>query len=438
MRLCVLPPISASKNCSPVPNRPNPLTYTDPVHLAVYADLVYWRDDQRISTATAFVSWLGGLSAHVDELVVLGRTHSEPGRVDHELTGKGIRFVPLPYYESLHRIASVVAATARSAALWHRELSVCDAVLLFGPHPYAAVFGLQARFAQVPVIVGVRQDFPKYLVHRAIGWRRVPAAATGYGLEFVHRRLARSGGVVAIGYEMAQRYTNNRTRVMTTGVSLVQPSDIVSMKDVQARPWPGDHQILAAGRLDPEKNPMLLIEVAKALKRSGPWRLIVAGTGSLAGELADQVRSQSLDDVIILVGRLDHDQLFKLYRNSTLFLHVSLTEGQPQVLYEAAAAGLPIVATAVGGVPAALAHGERGLLVPPNDAGAITCAVSKLGAEPERWAMVDAALKWAANETLDAQVARVSSFIKEIVDSASKRPGRLNARRRQRRSSNRC
>jgi glycosyltransferase involved in cell wall biosynthesis len=409
------------------------------VRLAVYADLVYWQDGDGVSTFTAFVSWLSGLSAHVDELIVFGRAHPEPGRADHDLAGTGVRFVPLPYYESLHRITSVAAATVRSAARWNKELGRCDAVLLFGPHPYAAVFGLQARFAHIPVLVGVRQDFPQYLAHRATGWRRVAAVLTGHVLELVHRRLARGGGVVAIGHEMAQRYENGLTRVLTTGVSLVRPADLVPAQDALSRPWPGGHQVLVAGRLDPEKNPMLLIEVAKALKRSGPWQLVVAGTGSLAGELAAQVRSQSLDDVIILVGRLDHDHLFELYRQSSLLLHVSLTEGQPQVFYEAAAVGLPIIATAVGGVPAALANGKRGVLVPPNDAAAIVHAVSRLGAEPEqRAAMAEAAWKWSASETLDTQVARVASFVEEVADTAGRRPSRSSARRRQGRSANRC
>jgi glycosyltransferase involved in cell wall biosynthesis len=392
------------------------------VRLAVYADLVYWKDADGVSSSTAFVSWLGGLSAHVDELVVLGRTHPQPGRADHELTGAGIRFVPLPYYESLQHVVGVAAGTVHSLARWNEELRRCDAVLLFGPHPYAAIFGLQARLAHVPVIVAVRQDFPRYLAHRTTGWRRFAAVSSGYALELVHKQLARGGGAIAVGGEMAGRYANHRTRVLATGVSLVHPSDLVPVQDALARPWPGDLQAIVAGRLDPEKNPMLLIEVAKALRRIGPWRLVVAGTGSLAEELAAKVRSQSLEDVVSLVGRLDRHRLFELYKKSTVLLHISLTEGQPQVFYEAAAVGLPIVATNVGGVPAALGHGTRGVLVPPNDADSITRAISRLGVEhAERLAMVEAAWEWAAGETLDAQVARSAAFIKEIADAAGRR-----------------
>ena len=301
------------------------------MRLAVYADLVYRQDDNGVSSSTAFVSWLSGLSIHVDELVVFGRTRPGHGRADHDLVGANVRFVPLPYYGSLHHLPSVAAALRRSAAQWKQELDRCDAALLFGPHPYAAVFGWLARSAGVPVVVGVRQDFPEYLAHRSKGLRQFAAVGAGHGLEFVHKRLARGGGVVAVGQKMAERYANERTRVLTTGVSLVTATDLVPLLEALSRPWPGTHQVLVAGRLDPEKNPMLLVEVAKALKRIGPWRLVIAGTGSLAGELTARVRAESLSKDVVFMGRLTRDRLFQLYRESTVLFHVSLTEGQPQI-----------------------------------------------------------------------------------------------------------
>ena len=408
------------------------------MRLAVYADLVYRQDDNGVSSSTAFVSWLSGLSTHVDELVVFGRTRPAPGRDDHALVGANVRFVPLPYYESLRCFLGVAAATRRSAVKWSEELDQCDAVLLFGPHPYAAVFGWLARFARVPVVVGVRQDFPEYLAHRSNGLRRLAAIAAGHGLELVHKRLARGGGVVAIGSKMAERYANERTRVLSTGVSLVRAADLVPLPEALSRPWPGTHQALVAGRLDPEKNPMLLVDVAKALKRIGPWRLVIAGTGSLAAELAARVRSESLDKEVVLTGRLNRERLFELYRESTVLFHVSLTEGQPQIFYEAAAAGLPIVATEVGGVAAALAEGKRGVLVPPRDPVAFAEAVTSLGTDSTRFAIVEAAWQWAKTETLEAQTARVASFFEERILAAAQLPSRSRGLRRRERSPNHC
>lgn len=393
------------------------------LRLGVYADLLYRIDEQGISTNTAFVSWLVGISEHIGEMILFGRLDPTPGRADHAVAGPRVRFVPMPYYPSLRHVGQVLRATWGAGRRWQAELRNCDAVLVFGPHPFSALLGLQAKAVRVPVVVGVRQDFPQYLARRTHGWQRAVAVHFARGLELVHQLMARGGGVVTIGDQMARRYSHGRTRVLATGVSLVRNSDVVPLAEAINRPWPGGYKVLAVGRLDPEKNPMLLLEVARGLHDAGPWRLTVAGSGSLERALAAAVEEEGLGDVVDLVGRLDRRRLSRLYREATVLIHVSHTEGQPQVLYEAAAEGLPMIATRVGGVGGALRAGERGILVPPDDAGAILAGLRHLEAEPdERLASVEAAWRWAASETLETQTGRVASFVWSVTHG--QRPGR--------------
>jgi glycosyltransferase involved in cell wall biosynthesis len=118
-----------------------------------------------------------------------------------------------------------------------------------------------------------------------------------------------------------------------------------------------------------------------------------------------------------LVGELrSGPELWAAYRSAHAFVHVSLTEGVPQVLYEAAAAGLPVVATAVGGVPTALRDGDLGMLVPPRAADAIVVALSALAAEPwYREQLIKAGLENARAETMEAQLDRVVEFLRRVV-----------------------
>ena len=93
-----------------------------------------------------------------------------------------------------------------------------------------------------------------------------------------------------------------------------------------------------------------------------------------------------------------------------MLLHVSLTEGVPQVLYEAFAAVLPVVATAVGGVEEAAA--DAALLIPPGDAGVAAEALRRLAGDRDlRERIAAAGIERARPRTLGAESARVASFI---------------------------
>jgi glycosyltransferase involved in cell wall biosynthesis len=99
------------------------------------------------------------------------------------------------------------------------------------------------------------------------------------------------------------------------------------------------------------------------------------------------------------------------YRRSHVFMHVSWTEGFPQVLIEAFAAGLPSVATAVGGVPGAV--GDAALLVAPGDAAAAVSAAQRIAADVElREGLIAAGLATARAHTVELEVRRLVAFIR--------------------------
>jgi glycosyltransferase involved in cell wall biosynthesis len=121
---------------------------------------------------------------------------------------------------------------------------------------------------------------------------------------------------------------------------------------------------------------------------------LIVGGGERRDHLLDQVRRLGLDSAVRLLGpRVDVEQLLAA---SDLFVCPSVwDEALGFVNLEAMAAGLPVVATRMGGIPEAVRDGETGLLVPPRDAAALAAAVKSLLDDPgRREAMGRAGRRW--------------------------------------------
>jgi glycosyltransferase involved in cell wall biosynthesis len=385
------------------------------MRLGIYTDMLFRRDGDTISTRRAFVRFVAALPPRVEEVVIFGRLDPEPGRFPYELPSAGVRFVALPHYARGSDVGAVLRALRGSRAIFAGELRRLDAVWVFGPHPLAVVFAAMARRRGTRLLLGVRQDYPRYIAGRLPSRRWAWAVPVARGLDGVFRVLARRAPTVALGRELGQRYAGGAP-VLVTGFSLVPRAELVDRRLALGRSWDGERVVLSVGRLDAEKNPLLLADVIARLRARDPrWRLVVAGDGPLRGALAQRLRSLGVDDSVQLLGEVTNGPaLWSLYRASTVFLHVSLTEGLPQVLFEAQAAGLPIVATAVGGVPAALHEGRTGLLVAPGDAAACADALERLaGDHALREQLIDAGLRAVEQDTLEAQLERVATFLQE-------------------------
>jgi len=126
----------------------------------------------------------------------------------------------------------------------------------------------------------------------------------------------------------------------------------------------------SAGRLSPEKGFGVLVEAAAIVARSDPGAgFIHFGDGPLRETIRRRIAELGLDDRFILAGhRNDLDRFLPHWDLSVL---PSFTEGLPTVVLESYAAGVPVVATAVGGTPEAVADGVDGYLVPPGDQAAL-------------------------------------------------------------------
>jgi glycosyltransferase involved in cell wall biosynthesis len=397
------------------------------MRLGLYTDMVFWREGGSVSTDKAFVRLVAALADRIGEIVLFGRLAPEPGRAPYNVPLDRICFEPLPHYPRVTHLGALAGAFPQTIRAFGAELPSLDAVLVFGPHPVALAFALQARRAGVPLVLGVRHDYPEYVRHRLPGraWSWAVPAARAVDVAFRH--LARASPSAVVGPELSGRYERAGGHVLELSVSLVPAREVVAPERALLRDWTGELRCLSVGRLAPEKNPLLLVDTIAALrKRDTRWRLLVAGDGPLRPALEAAVAARGLGHAVDLFGEVTNGPwLWEIYRSSHAFLHVSLTEGLPQVLVEANAAGTPVVATDVGGVGDAL--DGRGLLVPPRNAHAAAAALDRLAREPLlRQRLVLAGLDHARRETLETQVARLADFIEQAAPPpATPRPQQL-------------
>jgi glycosyltransferase involved in cell wall biosynthesis len=137
--------------------------------------------------------------------------------------------------------------------------------------------------------------------------------------------------------------------------------------------------LLCVGRLSREKAQADLIEAASLIRRGGRQgnlRFIVAGDGPDRQKLLDMTRAFLVEDWFIFAGQVA--DLAPYYTTSDLVVLPSHTEGSPNVLLEAMAAGLPVIATAVGGVPEIVQDEKQALLVEKHNPAALAKAIERL------------------------------------------------------------
>jgi glycosyltransferase involved in cell wall biosynthesis len=141
-----------------------------------------------------------------------------------------------------------------------------------------------------------------------------------------------------------------------------------------------DVAIGAVGRLEPQKRFDLLIEAYASLAQTSPTlRLLIAGEGSIRGDLQAQIDRLGFGDRCRLVGQAD---VTEFHHALDLFVQSSDYEGTPNVVLEAMALETPFVATDVGGTGELFTDQVHGLLIPPGDARVLADAIGRALADP--------------------------------------------------------
>jgi glycosyltransferase involved in cell wall biosynthesis len=155
---------------------------------------------------------------------------------------------------------------------------------------------------------------------------------------------------------------------------------------------------------------VLIRAVAELRDRGEPVELVVAGeTGSEAGALARLVTDLRLAEVVRFRGTVSQAELLAELRRASVFALACRVDadgdrdGIPNVLVEAMAAGVPVVSTAVSGIPELIEHRVNGLLVAPEDPEALADELARLAKDPDLAGDLAAAGRATVGERFDGE-----------------------------------
>ncbi|NLX50051.1 MAG: glycosyltransferase family 4 protein [Methanospirillum sp.] len=147
---------------------------------------------------------------------------------------------------------------------------------------------------------------------------------------------------------------------------------------------PGTVRVLSNRGFDPVYDAKTVVEgFSAAYRQDSRLRLVMKGDGPLRAGTRDLVHSLGLDGVVSFPGRSPHGEVPRDYREAEIWVSAARSDGTPVSLLEAMSAGLPCVATRVGGVPEWIEDGEDGLLIPPGDSAALADRLLRLAARPD-------------------------------------------------------
>lgn len=289
----------------------------------------------------------------------LGSRRLEPS--DCEIMRLGVRKLLSPY-------------CFKQARKFRQALKDWKIDLLQAHFPDSTYFGVPiAKWAGVSRIVRTRRDLFYWVTHRHLRWGR--HLDQFYNRLLIDAMIVNSEAVKAAAIR-DERLAPKRIMVIPNGLDL----SLFSSRD---RPFSTGQELRIGilAMLRPEKRVDLFIEAARQVANAAPnARFLIGGDGPERAYLQDLVDGKQLRDRVDFLGSVD--DVPNLLKQLDIAVLCSDTEGLSNAIIEYMAAGLPIVATAVGGNLELLHHGDTALLTPPGDSGALAKGILQLIERP--------------------------------------------------------
>ncbi|MDZ3823462.1 MAG: glycosyltransferase family 4 protein [Pseudoxanthomonas sp.] len=236
----------------------------------------------------------------------------------------------------------------------------------------------------------------------------------------IARSLRGAGAVLAVSRALAGRAVElgaapAGVHVLYNGVdgALFRPGDRAAARRALGLPVEG-RLLLFVGNLKPEKGCIDALAALPTVRDRHPGtRIAFVGEGPARARLQASAAGSGLADAVLLAGARGHAELPAWMQAADLLVLPSHNEGVPNVVLEAMSCGLPVVATAVGGIPEVLPP-LAGLLVPPRDPAALAATLDQALARPWNGAAIRG---HAAGFDWDDNIARLDAILTGVVQA---------------------
>jgi glycosyltransferase involved in cell wall biosynthesis/predicted metal-dependent phosphoesterase TrpH len=360
------------------------------------------REDEcpRVALVADAVGGMHGVTHTLDEI----RERGVPGfevevvgtdaSVDRRLSA--VAEVDIPFYSGLKVGVPSLPAIVEALAEGRYDL-----VHLCSPGPAGVAAAVIARFMELPVLGSYHTELAAYTALRTSDPRLEFLARAAIGVFYGQCRAVLSPSPASDEVLRTMGIEVERIGRWDRGVDLERFSP--AKRDANA--LPGEVTVLYSGRLTREKGADLLADAFLAARESDPrLHLCLAG----GGPEEDALRAR-LGGHATFLGWLEGDALARAYASADLFLFASRTDTFGQVLLEAQASGLPVVAVAEGGPCSIVEDGVTGLLR-PADAGALAKALVELALAPlQRERLAQRALEAVSERTWERALQRLAA-----------------------------
>jgi glycosyltransferase involved in cell wall biosynthesis len=372
----------------------------------------FWRDhDGRLwEREGAFSRYLEALASDVDEVVVAA-PEARPQSSGRRVEADNVRLLPLPFWDGLPGFYRVLPG---ALLRFRRGLDDADLVNLRVPTPFGAWAWLLARVRRKPTFLlvvgdleGVARSVP------ASTWKRRLYRRWVVLEEWLLQRMVEHSLTFTNGRALYDKHARPGLPIFETHNSTLASDELRRPRSPLALP---SVRCLCVSRIDPRKGVRYLPAALAVLRERGlePTLTVV---GPTVGRLGEEEKAATLAEAsrlglankVRFIGAATLDEVKRAYlEHDVLFVPSLPGEGVPRVILEAMAAGLPVVATRVAGIPGVVHDGENGLLVEPAAGAALGEAGVRLFSDGSLHdALVEGGYATAAEQTAERQAAEL-------------------------------